>query len=519
MNSQITTYITLVTTSGVLSVFLTLYTFTKRNEIPGSRTFIWSTIASAIYIFAFAFELASSSLAEIKGWTTVEYIGMPFVPVLNLLLIFRYIGRRVPRATAALMFVIPVITLIMVATNDLHHWFYKSIYLRADTPTPMADVVIGRWYIVHGAYTFGSLLAGTLLLMSQWNGTGKVYRKQLLILICGQLLPMTGAFLYLIGVTPDGMDPVPIIMCVTSGLYIWAMISARMLTIIPIAKERIFESMRDGVIVLDASDRLIEYNQVIGKMVPGIHPSMLGQSLDTVWQQLTGEPFPVSCRMDGAEEEMKWDTAGAAHYFQIRCSVIRRRDKEEAGKLLMLVDITPQKQLEEQLKRLAFYDGLTGIFNRTHFIYQCKGQLQSAQAEGTPLSLILFDIDHFKQINDTYGHDTGDEALRHVVNVCTQQLSADILFARYGGEEFVLSLPGAGTDQAGALAESIRSALEAAPFMAGGTCIRLSASFGVAQSARADQPLEALLRDADEALYTSKRAGRNAVSLFSLAQP
>ena len=128
MGSQITMYI--ITFSGVLCSFLGFYAFLRRKEIPLSFIFMIYMAVQSIYIFAFAFELSSDSLQEIKSWTIVEYIGIAFAPALGLKIIFQYINKPLSRVATLALFVIPVITMIMVATNDWHHLFYKSLELR-----------------------------------------------------------------------------------------------------------------------------------------------------------------------------------------------------------------------------------------------------------------------------------------------------------------------------------------------------------------------------------------------------
>lgn len=515
MDSQITMYITLVSVSGVLTVFLGLYAFQKREEIPGVKTFILYTVAMSIYIFAYAFELASSSLEEIKIWTIIEYIGMPFAAVLGLLIVMQYIGKNVSRRMTAAMFAIPCITLVMVATNDYHHLFYQSVQLREGNALPFVKIEIAEWYIVHGAYTFGCMLAGIILLLGRWRQTKKAYQLQLFTLILGQLIPMISAYLYLIGVTPVGIDPVPVVICITAAMYIWAIVTTKMLMIIPIAKEILFESIGEGVIVLDTSERLIDYNRAAAAMFPSLHITMIGKKLDEVWTELTGSVFPVARRMNDMREEMVWSANGEIRYCQVRSSPVNHRSGEQAGSLLMLIDVTEQKRLQQQLEQLAFYDGMTQIYNRTQFIQRSRELLNETFLQGKTMSMILFDIDHFKNINDTYGHETGDRLIVHVVTVCQSVLPADALFARYGGEEFVLALPSATLQSAGELADRMRAALEAEPLMTSHGPISVTSSFGAAQSAGESETLEQLLRNTDAALYASKRNGRNRVSLHA----
>ncbi|RED55546.1 histidine kinase N-terminal 7TM domain-containing diguanylate cyclase [Cohnella lupini] len=513
MGSQLTMYISLIATSGVLCSFLAFYAYFKRKEIPGSRTFIVYLAVQTIYIFAYAFQLSSDTIVEIKRWTIVEYVGISFAPVLGIIVILRYIDRPISRSLAASLFVIPVITMIMVSTNDYHHLFYKTIEFRDGIPGPFTEVTIGEWYIVHGAFTFGSLLAGVVLLASQWRKTKRAYRKQLATLICGQFLPMIAAFVYLMGITPSGTDPVPFVMCITSGMYIWAIATTRMLTIVPIAKESIFESMREGVIVLDYAGRLIDFNGAVGRMLPGLNAGLIGTKLEESWPGLTGSPYPDVYSPDQAQEAVVEKEDGSPAYYQIRSSVVRSRGGEQAGSLLMLIDVTEQKLLQEQLTMLAYYDGMTKIYNRTQFLKRSKEILREGSDRKEPTSFILFDIDSFKQVNDTYGHDTGDQVIVHVVTVCQQIINADMLFARYGGEEFVLALPNSTLQEAGAIAESIRAKLEGTPLVTSHGQIVVTSSFGVSQSSEDGQSLQHLLRDADAALYEAKRSGRNRVGL------
>ncbi|MGG6311507.1 histidine kinase N-terminal 7TM domain-containing protein [Paenibacillus macerans] len=517
MGSEINVYITLVATSGVLNFFLGIYAFVNRKNIPYSRTFLVYNAALAIYIFGFAFELSSDSLEEIKRWIVVEYIGMPASAVLSLLLVFRYLGKNVSRKTTASMFVIPAITLFMVTTNDLHHLFYKAVYIRESSSMPLVDIDIGQWYIVHGAYTFGCLLGGFVLLLRRWPRTKKLYRFQHATLIISQMIPMLAAFLYLLGLTPGGMDPVPMVLCLTSAMYIWAIVSSRMLTIVPIAKESLFESMREGVIVLDGARRIVDYNRALAGLLPLIGSRVVGKPLSEAWPELTGVEFPRVENIDGMEEELRWELRGRPLTCLVRSSPVTSKGGETLGTLLLLIDVTEQKRLEDQLKQMAFQDGLTGIPNRRHFLSQGKAMLEEALAAGAPCAIILFDIDYFKRINDKYGHETGDRALVHVAEVCGRELPPGALFARYGGEEFALGLTGTAIGEAVELAERLRKALSDEPLQTGTEAISITASFGVAYSLGTGDTLEAMLQDADAALYDSKRNGRNAVSLVAAA--
>jgi diguanylate cyclase (GGDEF)-like protein len=166
----------------------------------------------------------------------------------------------------------------------------------------------------------------------------------------------------------------------------------------------------------------------------------------------------------------------------------------------------------ERQTELAVRDGLTNLYNRRAFNDLLVQAVAREDRQNGRLSLILLDLDHFKKLNDTYGHPAGDEALRATARVLTEHLRKGDQAARYGGEEFVVILPG--TDQEGALhlAEKLRSALEKHRLVYEGARIAISASFGAAIWPGDGKEPEALLGAADRALYASKQAGRNRVT-------
>ncbi|MNI03799.1 Response regulator PleD [compost metagenome] len=131
-------------------------------------------------------------------------------------------------------------------------------------------------------------------------------------------------------------------------------------------------------------------------------------------------------------------------------------------------------------------------------------------------TIILFDIDFFKQVNDTYGHQIGDQVLVHVAQICKAELREHMLFARYGGEEFVLALTGYTLVEGEKLANLLRFCIEQKPLVKNEQVVLVTSSFGVSVTTGAmEETIYQLLRKADEALYAAKRAGRNQVQIFT----
>ncbi len=189
-------------------------------------------------------------------------------------------------------------------------------------------------------------------------------------------------------------------------------------------------------------------------------------------------------------------------------------DKIQVGSTTILkftfhdsLDETFQRQMYES----ALRDGLTKIFNKKYFLDRVESEFAYAIRHHTPLSLVMFDIDHFKRINDTHGHLAGDHALSTLARVVSEAIRQEDVFARYGGEEFAVICRG--IDLAGAVTfgERIRRSVDAQAFVYNGIDIKVTVSVGVAMiDPIMRSPME-LIGAADDALYQAKRQGRNAV--------
>ena len=170
----------------------------------------------------------------------------------------------------------------------------------------------------------------------------------------------------------------------------------------------------------------------------------------------------------------------------------------------------------KRIKELAEYDSLTGIFNRGHFVQVANNALKYCQSAEQDLSLIMFDLDHFKKINDTFGHACGDWALQKAVEVCKDIGRQNDIFARLGGEEFCILLNSCDSKVAFERAEACRKAIAAINTADSGFDFTITASFGVTDANTSGYDLEQLLADADSAAYSSKHAGRDRTTIFEI---
>ncbi len=205
---------------------------------------------------------------------------------------------------------------------------------------------------------------------------------------------------------------------------------------------------------------------------------------------------------------------GELHYFWSVQLPLQRPDGQVYAWLTLMTDITARKRLEDELLALATTDGLTGLYNRRHFLDRAEQTLQRSRRYHEPLAVLMCDIDFFKHINDTFGHAVGDRALQQVAAIIRACLRDTDIAGRIGGEEFAILLLQSSQEQGYEVAERLRQAIEGCRIaLEDGQSVPLSISIGIATPAFPHETLATLLQHADQALYAAKRQGRNRVCL------
>lgn len=190
-----------------------------------------------------------------------------------------------------------------------------------------------------------------------------------------------------------------------------------------------------------------------------------------------------------------------------------KNDKDEITGLIGVVfDITKEVMQEKYLDKLAFYDGLTELYNRRKGIILVEGEIERSKHNHLSFSIIMVDIDHFKKVNDTYGHSYGDEILKIISQVLKNSLRDQDIVFRHGGDEFIYVLPGMGKEEGFLITERIRmSILKRFKNHEKKICRDISASFGIAVFPNDGNTVDKLISRADDAMYKVKISGRNGV--------
>jgi len=233
----------------------------------------------------------------------------------------------------------------------------------------------------------------------------------------------------------------------------------------------------------------------------------------------------VSRRTTGDFDRVEYVFRGMRKNGEVADIEIHGSGMEVGAKMLLIslvMDITERvrterevQALQDRLREESTHDALTGLFNRRYLEDTLERELIRAEREGYPISVIMGDLDHFKEVNDRHGHLAGDEVLRVFGKLMKQHSRGSDIYCRYGGEEFLLVLPKMSGKDAVLRAEQLRAAMAAVPVTFGPVQITVTASFGVATSPRGGHSGDELIAKADDALYAAKAAGRNRVNASS----
>ena len=603
----------------------------RRHYGPGTRTVGLSMLAVTVWTVGAIAEWTSGSAEATLLSAKFKYTGVVLVSPLILLFFVQYLEQiALRRWQIAALFAIPVATIAVTWTNDLHQWMWINSSLEGPGIWDMR-AHWGPWFWrVHLPYSYLTMATGILALAIEWWRGSKLHRSQVAVLFIATLLPTVVNVLFILGFFPGNFGPTPIALAASSILYAWGFLRLEIFRRSPIAYHAVLEHMQDGVVVVDAYDRVVDLNpaaaRLCGRQEMG---DFVGHRLDEILPlpapsgrsdqtsnivsvcfedergrrlEMTVSPIRVASgslrgrvillrdvsERYAAEKALHQsealirslvdvspngilrlrpridptgvirdficlfaNTAAAAwvgrpqadlvgkpfknfakphtpFLFQAFRDVlvtregcdleraVRHHGREvwlrflavpaESDLVVTCVDITETKHREQQMAAAASEDPLTGLLNRRGFEADAGTLLAGASTRMERGALLYIDLDGFKQINDSLGHEVGDLLLCELASRFQQCTRGPDLLSRIGGDEFVMLL--IDVDRAGALdvAERVtRTAREPIRIESGEVVCPVS--IGVALYPEAGRDLKRLLQTADRTMYRAKAAG------------
>ncbi|WP_278184590.1 histidine kinase N-terminal 7TM domain-containing diguanylate cyclase [Desulfofarcimen acetoxidans] len=491
--------------SAMFTFFVFIYMFKQNNYI--TKYFAFFCLSITIYSFGYSMELYGNRFDKMLFWNYIQYLGLPFLPALWLIFSLEYNNKRTKTAIKAGIFLIPILTLFFRYTSNLNHLFYVSVQKTTNLFFPVLYIVKGPWYWVHAIYTTSCFIVVNYVYFFTYRKSTGSIRRQCLLLLIASLFPWISYLLDLLNISPLNIDWGAFAVTSSVAIFLVAYLRYQFLNIKPLARDKVFESTNDGIIVLDANNNVIDFNPSAEVIFPGLDENCIGKNIRMVFE--TNERL-VDSILNCVEFQYESLSDYKKNYYRVQTVKILESRDRGVGFLITFNDITKYMNMMEELNHLASRDALTGVYNRRYFAELSSLELSKSRRYNMPASLIILDLDFFKQINDNYGHQAGDTVLKEIADICRKSIRSIDILGRYGGEEFVIFLPNTKLEDCRMVSNRILNNIASAVICYEGKSIKVTASIGTSGvEFVSDENLDHFLKTADQALYQAKLDGRN----------
>jgi diguanylate cyclase (GGDEF)-like protein len=457
-------------------------------------------------------ELNSSSEKQMLFWNFIQYIGIVLYPVFAMLicLIYTHTIKTLSKSTFYIVFAIPLLTFLIRLTNPLHHIYYKSVHLTTSFGLTLMSLEKGPWYIFYGFYLLFNLSLATFFYIKTYSKVTPSEKSSYKIIITSSLVPHVGLGLILLSSTNLGIDYVALFLPVSLFLLLFALFKYDFLELKTLARDILFDKSTDAMLLLDSSNRLIDHNYAAKLLFDKLNPSLYGQSIEVI---LKDEIDFLNILNSNPKKDLKIASSNGYEYFEVRTVTLENNHKTQVGQLISLMNITNRRRAQEELKIRATIDALTGLYNRGQFMKLAKFEIEQSKHPSANFSLLMLDVDDFKNINDSNGHAAGDAVLKHLGKHMSQCFRKSDIIGRIGGEEFAVLLMHTSAEEAYKISENLRMILLKHPALYEDTSIHFTFSAGISSYNTSNKSFDAFLKLADEAMYQSKNSGRNKTTI------
>jgi diguanylate cyclase (GGDEF)-like protein len=485
---------------GVLLADLCIAIF--KRKVKHLRFFTMLMLVSSIYALSFLLQHLSLDRSALLQGTCVQYLGASFVSPMLLFFIIDFCGIKQRPWLIISLLIIPVASVILVFTYPFNGiYFGESSFVAYPVPLLVFSGSVFR--TVYFIYSYAVMLAAFIICIVYRLKRDALFRKHSMYIIIAMAIPMLGnlltAFLKLFPI-----DLTPVFSGIMGTIIGYTLLFTGVFQIAPLAREEIVENMQDGFILIDPNGKFLDANRTAKQLFSEFEYATTGLPMAEMGTIL-------------------WDPEGRlAQGFSVETESGVRHYRVSAEELMYggrsictcvtIYDNTSVQELMDEITQLAEHDALTNLLNRRSFCRDAERKCDEILRYGGKAFLMMFDIDHFKRVNDTYGHLAGDETLRAVSQTLLQRFRKTDMVGRYGGEEFCVFLLLPSEKKALEIAEECRRQVENLSVHFEDKTIRVTVSIGIAEfPSPRGQDLTALIALADAALYEAKSSGRNRV--------
>jgi diguanylate cyclase (GGDEF)-like protein len=483
----------------------------RRRGNPGRNSLCVVMLAVAVWSFAYALELSAPTTSDRELWGALKYVGITVLPAGWLVFALQYTGRvgRPSRPFLGALTIEPLVVLVLLVVPGTRHLirFYPP-----GPAQPIPTVDVGVLYWPHVVYSNALVLTASAILLVTVMRASRLYWRQSITLLVAICLPLIGNAMTDFNAPPfQHLDPSPLATSVAAWVLVLGVLRYRLLDLRPVARTHVVETMRDAVLVADAHGHVVDLNpaavQLLGRRAGELVGCPVAGLLSDVARPI-GYP-------DAGVYDVQVSTSAGERDMELAVAPLEDARGATAGRVLVFRDVTERRELERELRRLAYTDRLTELPNRALLHDRLDQALVMAKRRNTSVAVLFLDLDRFKIINDSLGHEIGDEVLVTVARRLRRCLRAEDTLARLGGDEFAVLLPEiANRRDIYRVTDKCLSALSG-PELIGRHELTVNASIGVAVFPQDGEDVQQLLRSADAAMYRAKARGGGRVETFT----
>ncbi|URZ07038.1 histidine kinase N-terminal 7TM domain-containing diguanylate cyclase [Clostridium felsineum] len=524
-----------------LSSFLYIETFSiiviaiyswRRRKALGAFPLLFLCFSSAIYSFGYGMEITSTSLESVNLCSKFEYMGLSFIPVLWVIQAYSLANKdkKISNIIKVLIFIIPTLTCIFRIANDKLNFMYRNEKLISNGYFYILTYEKCFWYYIYYSFFFGCIVISTIMYYKAFLKASGLARRQLKIIIFISISAILFEGFDQLQIVPIKMDYGAFIMFFVYVLFAAAVYPFDIMHIIPVSREIIFDWIYDGVIVMDTNFNLKDFNYAAKEIFKCLDKSLIGTKLELCTSEACEFMKMIKIWYSGSEEcskklldggfikdtfEFRINSKGSVIYFKARLKALYYHGYR-VGSTILISNVTKEKEEVLELEKMARFDQLTGLLSRAYFTKYSNVEFDKLHRKNQTGVLVMIDIDYFKRINDTYGHQAGDHILKEMAFIAKNMLRNKDLIGRYGGEEFIAFLPQLSLKQAKLAIECIRLAFQNHDFFYEDKLIKVTASFGMVECCKRTMAnsYEQMVKKADIALYEAKKNGRNRIAVY-----
>jgi len=354
MQFQYATYILPLIIAAMIAIGVASYTWTRRTVNSG---IVLTVISLAVFewCIAYALEILGANLSTKILWGKSEYIGIAALPLFWFIFAFNYTNqhRQLSRRHMGLLAFLPLVTIVLAFTNESHGLIWKETQVIQAGAFSLLEVNHGWWFWLHSTYSYLLLAAGTILIGRSWRTSQGIHRGQAIALLIAVIVPWIANAIYLLGLNPvPHLDLTPFAFTISIFALAWGVLGLRLIDLVPVARDIIVAEMKDGLIVLDSQNRIVDINTSAKHIIDTTATQAIGRDIAGVlraWPQIASRYSNALEVQDeisiGKDDQQRW--------FELHLSPLYDQQKHFIGRVLTFRDITDRKLADEHLRQLS----------------------------------------------------------------------------------------------------------------------------------------------------------------------